>query len=131
VIDIDGDGSFLMNLQEMAMARSENIAVKALVLNNQHLGMVMQLEDRFYQRNRAHTYLGRPESPTHLYPDYVAIASGFGIKSERVLFMKDLRAAMERMLKADEPYLLEVVVPSSEHVLPFIPAGRAVADMMM
>jgi acetolactate synthase-1/2/3 large subunit len=131
VIDIDGDGSFLMNVQELAMAKVEKIAAKAIILNNQHLGMVMQWEDRFYRSNRGHTFLGIPEAPAQIYPDYMTIATGFGIKCERVLFLKDLRAALQRMLDADEPYLLELIVPHTEHVLPFIPAGKTVADMML
>ena len=59
VIDIDGDGSFMMNPQELATAAVEGLDVKIVVLNNQHLGMVVQWEDRFYKANRAHTYLGR------------------------------------------------------------------------
>lgn len=59
VVDIDGDGSFLMNCQELATAAIEQLEVKIVILNNQHLGMVVQWEDRFYKANRAHTYLGR------------------------------------------------------------------------
>ena len=58
VVDIDGDGSFLMNCQELATAKIEKLEVKSFILNNQHLGMVVQWEDRFYKANRAHTYLG-------------------------------------------------------------------------
>ena len=59
VVDIDGDGSFLMNCQELATAAIEGLETKVMILNNQHLGMVVQWEDRFYKANRAHTYLGR------------------------------------------------------------------------
>jgi acetolactate synthase-1/2/3 large subunit len=62
VVDIDGDGSFLMNVQELATAHIEKIAAKAIILNNQHLGMVVQWEDKFYEGNRGHTYLGDPEN---------------------------------------------------------------------
>lgn len=58
VVDIDGDGSFLMNCQELATAKIEKLEVKTFIMNNQHLGMVVQWEDRFYKANRAHTYLG-------------------------------------------------------------------------
>ncbi len=58
VIDIDGDGSFQMNIQELATLFCEKLPVKVLLLNNQHLGMVVQWEDRFMGSNRAHTYLG-------------------------------------------------------------------------
>ena len=89
VVDIDGDGSFLMNIQELATAYCEKLPVKVLLLNNQHLGMVVQWEDRFFKGNRAHTYLGpidHPEAigegnglgPAERYPDFVVIAKGFG-----------------------------------------------------
>jgi acetolactate synthase-1/2/3 large subunit len=130
VVDIDGDGSFLMNIQELATAHIEKIAAKALVLNNQHLGMVVQWEDRFYKGNRGNTYLGDPLNMKQIYPDFVAIARSFNVKAERVMFRKDLRAAMQRMLDADEAYVLDVIVPYTEHVLPFIPAGHTVAEMI-
>ena len=130
VVDIDGDGSFLMNVQELATAHVEKIAAKALVLNNQHLGMVMQWEDKFYKGNRGHTYLGDPENRPLVYPDFVTMASAFNVPAERVMFKSQLRAAMQRMLDAKTPYLLDVITPYSEHVLPFIPAGRTVAEMI-
>jgi len=138
VIDIDGDGSFLMNVQEMAMAHVEGISAKVLILNNQWLGMVMQWEDRFFNSNRGHTFLGNPknaykgslEDATGIYPDYVKMCEGFAIKCERVLHKKDLAAAMQRMLDADEPYVLDVMVPYTEHVLPMIPAGGTYKDVI-
>jgi acetolactate synthase-1/2/3 large subunit len=130
VIDIDGDGSFLMNIQELATAHIEKIAAKAIILNNQHLGMVVQWEDRFYQGNRGHTYLGDPDNMKEIYPDYIAVCNSFNVKCERVMYRKDLRAAIQRMLDANEPYVVDVIVPYTEHVLPFIPANRTVADMI-
>lgn len=130
VVDIDGDGSFLMNAQELATAHIEKINAKAIILNNQHLGMVMQWEDKFYGGNRGHTYLGDPQHRKEIYPDYVAMCASFNVKCERVMFKKDLRAALQRMLDADEPYVLDVIVPYTEHVLPFIPTNRTVADMI-
>ena len=130
VVDIDGDGSFLMNVQELATAHIENIAAKAIILNNQHLGMVVQWEDKFFEGNRGHTYLGDPENRRQIYPDYVAMAKSFNVPCERVMYRKDLRAAMQRMLDSKEPYVLDVIVPYTEHVLPFIPAGKTVADMI-
>jgi acetolactate synthase-1/2/3 large subunit len=130
VIDIDGDGSFLMNVQELATAHIENIAAKAIILNNQHLGMVVQWEDRFYAGNRGHTYLGDPEDMRQIYPDFVAVARSFNVKAERVMFKRDLRAALERMLATPEPFVLDIITPYTEHVLPFIPAGKSVAEMI-
>lgn len=131
VIDIDGDGSFLMNVQELATAHIEKIAAKAIILNNQHLGMVMQWEDRFYKGNRGHTYLGDPAKRANIYPDWVTICKGFNVTCERVMYKKDLRPAIQRLLAAKEAYVLDVIVPYTEHVLPFIPAGRTVAEMIV
>ena len=107
VIDIDGDGSFLMNIQELATCFCEKLPVKVLLLNNQHLGMVVQWEDRFMQGNRAHTYLGpidHPEAtgqgdgarPEERYPDFVAIAKGFGCGAAYVAEKADLVPALGR-----------------------------------
>ncbi|MFM7250544.1 MAG: biosynthetic-type acetolactate synthase large subunit [Planctomycetaceae bacterium] len=141
VIDIDGDGSILMNIQELATCVCENIPVKVLLLNNQHLGMVVQWEDRFLKGNRAHTYLGpvdHPEargagdgiSPGNRYPDFVAIARGFGWTSETISAKRDLEPALRRLIDAPGPALLDVQVPYQEHVLPMIPSGMTVRDLI-
>ena len=141
VIDIDGDGSILMNIQEFATCHCENIGVKVLLLNNQHLGMVVQWEDRFFKGNRAHTYLGpvgNPEasgqgngiSPEARYPDFVGIAKGFGWQAETVVKKGDLEAALQRLIDAPGPALLDVQVPYQEHVLPMIPSGGTVRDLI-
>lgn len=130
VIDIDGDGSFLMNVQELALAHIEKIAAKALILNNQWLGMVVQWEDRFYNSNRGHTFLGDPSDLNRIYPDYVKMCEGFGVPCERVIHKKDLRAAMQRMLDSKEAYVLDVMVPYTEHVLPMIPSGQTYKDVI-
>jgi acetolactate synthase-1/2/3 large subunit len=129
VIDIDGDGSFLMNIQELACAYCEKLPVKVLLLNNQHLGMVVQWEDRFYQSNRAHTYLGAGpgEGP---YPDFVTLARGFRCGARQVSRKEDLDAALEEMLDSPVPYVLDVLVPYQEHVLPMIPSGMTVRDII-
>jgi acetolactate synthase-1/2/3 large subunit len=129
VIDIDGDGSFLMNVQELACAFVEKLPVKVLLLNNQHLGMVVQWEDRFYDSNRAHTYLGAgpDEEP---YPDFVALARGFRCRARRISKKADLNDALEEMLDSPGPYVLDVMVPYQEHVLPMIPSGMTVKDII-
>jgi len=136
VIDIDGDGSFLMNIQELACMKIEKINAKVLLLNNQHLGMVVQWEDRFYAGVRGHTILGdaknigSPDNPSGLYPDFVKIAQGFGIKARQVMRREDLREAIREMLAHDGPYLLDVIVPYTEHVLPFIPQKKSAMEIL-
>jgi acetolactate synthase-1/2/3 large subunit len=137
VIDIDGDGSFAMNIQELATAHIEKIAAKAMILNNQHLGMVVQWEDRFYGSVRGNTILGdesnvgSPDNPDALYPDFVKIAEGFGVRGRRVIRKSELREAIQEMLDCDGPFVLDVIVPYTEHVLPMIPAGKTVKDMLL
>ncbi|HEY7311263.1 MAG TPA: biosynthetic-type acetolactate synthase large subunit [Gemmataceae bacterium] len=129
VIDIDGDGSFLMNIQELACAFTEKLPVKVLLLNNQHLGMVVQWEDRFHAGNRGHTYLGagHGEEP---YPDFVTLAKGFRCGATQISKKEDFDDALKEMLDSDGPYVLEVMVPYQEHVLPMIPSGRTVRDII-
>jgi acetolactate synthase-1/2/3 large subunit len=129
VVDIDGDGSFAMNIQELATLHTEKVPVKAMVLNNQHLGMVVQWEDRFYESNRGHTFIGDPGGKG-IYPDFVKIAEGFWVPAERVEHKKDFPAALDRMLNATGPYVLDVIVPYQEHVLPMIPSGKTFADII-
>jgi acetolactate synthase I/II/III large subunit len=129
VIDIDGDGSFLMNIQELACAHVEKIPVKVLLLNNQHLGMVVQWEDRFHGGNRGNTYLGAGMD-LDPYPDFDTIAKGFGVKSRSVVAKADLDAALEEMIRSDGPFLLNVHVPHQEHVLPMIPSGSSVKEII-
>lgn len=141
VVAIEGDGSLQMNIQEMATCVAENIPVKVMLINNQHLGMVMQWEDRFFKKNRANTYLGRISDPEnfgdgdgyHLanrYPDFPAIARGYGWKAVSVEKRADYPEALRRMLESEGPFLLDLRVPYCEHVLPMIPPGGSVETMI-
>ena len=142
VVDIDGDGSFLMNIQELATVYCENLPVKVIVLNNQHLGMVVQWEDRFHAGNRAHTYLGPIDHPE---------AIGQGERRPARVDLSRLRRdrprlrrrgppdpparprsidALTEMIAHPGPYVLDVLVPYQEHVLPMIPAGMTVRDII-
>jgi acetolactate synthase-1/2/3 large subunit len=141
VVDVDGDGSLLMNIQEMATCFCEKLPVKVMLLNNMHLGMVVQWEDRFHAANRAHTYLGpidHPEAvglgngitPEERYPDFVALAKGFQWDARHVAEKTELTEAIQEMIDSPGPYLLDVQVPYQEHVLPMIPSGMTVRDLI-
>ena len=141
VVDVDGDGSILMNIQEMATCFCEKLAVKVMLLNNMHLGMVVQWEDRFHSANRAHTYLGpidHPEAigmgngitPEKRYPDFVTIARGFHWGARHVCRKAELTEALQEMIDSPGPYLLDVQVPYQEHVMPMIPSGMTVRDLI-
>ena len=137
VVDIDGDGSFMMNVQELATAVMEKIPVKVMIINNQHLGMVVQWEDILYKGVRGQTVLGHPDNiggpdnEAALYPDWPQICKGFGITCRRVVNKDDLRQAIRDMLDDPGPYVLDVVVPYTEHVMPFIPAGASAKDILI
>lgn len=139
IVNIDGDGSFLMNVQELGTIRVEHMPIKCIVLDNQHLGMVVQWEDLKYDSHRANTFLADPRDgydPTHhtpgiLYPDFPTLCAGFGIKCERVVEPADLPAAIERMLASEEAYVLDVMVPHDVHVLPMIPGGMGYRDVVL
>lgn len=142
VIDIDGDGSLQMNIQEMATCHTEKIPVKVMLINNQHLGNVMQWEDRFYGSNRANTYLGSiddPEtfgkgdgiSPKVRYPDYTMIARGYGWDVLSISKKEDLAGAIQQMIESPNPFLLDLATPYKEHVLPMTPPGGSIDNVIL
>ena len=139
VVNIDGDGSFLMNVQELGTIHIEKMPIKCIILDNQHLGMVVQWEDLKYDSNRAQTFLADPADEydrTHrnqdiLYPNFPVLCAGFGIKCERVVDPADLAPAIKRMLESKEAYVLDVMVPYDVHVLPMIPGGMGYRDVLL
>ncbi|HAY99647.1 MAG TPA: biosynthetic-type acetolactate synthase large subunit [Opitutae bacterium] len=137
VVNIDGDGCFMMNIQELATAKIEKINAKTIILNNQHLGMVVQWEDLLYESVRGQTILcdkdniGGPDNLDAIYPDFVKISEGFGVAGRRVVKREDLRPAIEEMIAHDGPYVLEVIVPYTEHVLPMIKQGLSAKEILI
>ncbi|XP_060186198.1 acetolactate synthase 2, chloroplastic-like [Lycium barbarum] len=130
VVDVDGDGSFMMNVQELATNKVENLPVKMLILNNQHSGMVVQWEDQFHKANRAHNYLRNPSNEAEIFPDMLKFAEACDIPAARVTKKNDVRGAIQKMLDTPGPYLLDVIVPHQENVLPMIPSGGAFKDII-
>lgn len=130
VVCIDGDGSFQMNIQELGTLCSEGIDVKIIIMNNQHLGMVAQWEDRFYAGRRGNTILkhGVVERP---YPDFVTIAKGYFIPGREVYKKSELEDAISEMLASKGPYLLDIHVEYYDHVLPMIPPGKSYKDILV
>lgn len=129
VINIDGDGSFQMNIQELGTIHNEDIGVKMVILNNQHLGMVAQWEDRFYGSRRGNTDL-RNSRANRPYPDFVGIAKGYLIPGREVYNRSELEDAVKEMLETDGPFLLDIHTGYQEHVLPMIPPGKSYKDIL-
>jgi len=127
VICISGDGSFQMNIQELGTVHTYEVDVKIVIMNNQHLGMVAQWEDRFYGSKRGNTVLAdkRVNRP---YPDFVTIAKGYFIPGREVYKKSELEGALKEMLKTPGPFLLDVHIEYYEHVLPMIPPGKSYKD---
>lgn len=127
VIDIDGDGSFLMNIQELQTVKAENIPVKVVILNNKYLGMVAQWEDRFYESVRGHTYLGEA--------NFAEIADAFGVAGACISKPSEVIPAIKEMLASKGPYVLDVKYPYDDkahgHVIPMIPGGRTYLDSIL
>lgn len=121
VIDIDGDASFSMTGMELMTARQFNIGVKVLILNNDFQGMVKQWQDLFYSKRYSATQMQNP--------DFVKFAESMNCKGIRVTDPKDLPAAMAEFLETTDPVILDVVVEKNEHVLPMVPAGKALHEM--
>ena len=123
VIAVIGDGGYQMTIQELGTIFQNKLAVKIVVLNNDFLGMVRQWQQMFFEKRYASTEM--------VNPDFVAIAEGYYIKSERVSERKNLHAAINRMLSNDEPYFLEICVEKEDNVFPMIPTGASVSDIRL
>lgn len=127
VVNIDGDGSFLMNIQELHTLRQAQIPVKNLILNNQYLGMVAQWEDRFYESMRGHTFLGES--------NFADIAKAFGVAGATITKPSEVEPALKEMLSYQGPYVLDVKYPYDDqgrgHVIPMIPGGQTYLDTIL
>ena len=123
VVDIDGDGSILMNIQELATISTYEFPIKIVVINNGHLGMIRQMQDLFYDARFTTSDLGDRV-------DLVAVARGFGIPAERVAVDKDPAEAIARMSGAEGPYMVEAMVDPDNYVYPIIPPGASNVEMI-
>ena len=123
VILVTGDGSLMMNIQELGSIKRGNLPVKILLLDNQRLGMVRQWQDLFWNKRRNETILDDN-------PDFVMLANAFGIPAERIESADDVDAAINRLLNSNTAYLLQVCIPPDECVWPLVPPGACNADMV-
>ena len=120
---ITGDGSFGMNLNELATASYYNLPVTVILLNNGVLGMVRQWQTLFYGKRYSHTVLDRKT-------DFVKLADAFGMHGERVADKEGFRQALERSLSQNAPSLIEVAIDQDEFVLPMVPPGGSMSDLI-
>jgi len=122
VIDIAGDGSIQMNIQELATAVQYNIPVIVAILNNNYLGMVRQWQEIFYDRRYSYTDITGP--------DFVKLAEAYGAMGIRVTDAKDVKPAMKQAIAANRPVVIDFVVEREENVFPMVPPGGAIHKML-
>lgn len=123
VIAVIGDGGFQMTIQELGTIMQSNIGVKIIILNNNFLGMVRQWQQLFFDRRYSFTELKNP--------DFVKVASGYGINGKKVTERKKLRESIAEMLVSEEAFLLEVVVENEENVFPMVTTGASVSEIIL
>ena len=123
VLLVDGDGSFQMSLQELAVCVQYQLPVKAFIINNRYLGMVRQWQELFYGRNYAETDIS-------VQPDFVKLAEAYGATGLRVEAPGDMEAVIQKAIRTPGPVLVDVMVEREENCFPMIPAGAAIDDIL-
>ncbi len=124
VIDIAGDGSIQMNIQELATAVQYNLPVKIAILNNGYLGMVRQWQELFYQKRYSHTCMD-------VAPDFVKLADAYGILGLRATKPDEVVPVIEEALSSPKPVIMDFVVEKEEGVYPMVPAGKPINQMLL
>ncbi|MDR1941972.1 MAG: biosynthetic-type acetolactate synthase large subunit [Endomicrobium sp.] len=142
VITIAGDGSFQMNMQEMAVSVLNAVAVKTVILNNQYLGNVRQWQEMFYGKRYSHTCLARRKEcpplcntpdrdkcPVYL-PDFVKWAQSYGVLGIRVTKKSEVEPAIKQMLESKQPVVVDIWVEIEENIFPMVPAGASLDEII-
>ena len=123
VIDIAGDGSIQMNIQELITVVENNLPVKVAILNNTFLGMVRQWQQLFYERRYSSTPMGAP--------DFVKLAEAYGAVGLRATKPEEVEPVIKEALKTPKPVIMDFRVEPEECVMPMVPAGKAMHEMLL
>ena len=123
VICISGDGSFMMNVQELGTVKRKQLPLKIVLLDNQRLGMVRQWQQLFFQERYSETTLTDN-------PDFLMLARAFGIPGQHITRKDQVEAALDTMLNSEGPYLLHVSIDELENVWPLVPPGASNSEML-
>lgn len=123
VICVTGDGSFMMNIQELGTVKRKQLPLKIVLLDNQRLGMVRQWQQLFFSERYSETNLSDN-------PDFLTLASAFGIAGQRITRKDQVEAALETMFNNEGPYLLHVSIDEAENVWPLVPPGASNSQML-
>ncbi|RJX66665.1 acetolactate synthase 2 catalytic subunit [Vibrio sinensis] len=120
---ITGDGSFMMNVQELGTLKRRQIPVKIVLLNNQRLGMVRQWQSLFFDGRHSETILDDN-------PDFITLAKAFDIPGKTITKKEEVEPALKEMLESKTAYLLHVLIDEEENVWPLVPPGASNSDML-
>lgn len=123
VICVSGDGSFMMNVQELGTIKRKQLPVKIVLLDNQRLGMVRQWQQLFFEERYSETNLSDN-------PDFLTLASAFNIPGQRITRKDQVDAALDALLHSEGPYMLHVAIDEHENVWPLVPPGASNENMM-
>ncbi len=124
VVNVAGDGSIQMNIQELATAIENKLPVKILILNNSKLGMVRQWQELFYNKNYSFTDM-------EAQPDFVKLAEAYGAEGYRITEASQLETTLKKALSSPHTAIIDVVVEREENVYPIVPAGAALDEMLL
>lgn len=124
VITVSGDGSIMMNIQELATIRRNNLPVKIVILDNQRLGMVRQWQQLFFEGRYSETNLSDN-------PDFVELAAVFGIPGQTITHASEVDDAIDALVNSSGPYIVHACIDDKENVWPLVPPGAANDEMMM
>lgn len=124
VIDVAGDGSIQMNIQELMTAVANKLPIKILILNNSFLGMVRQWQEFFYEKNYSFTLMVDQ-------PDFVKLAEAYGAEGYRITTEEELKTILPKALTSPHTAIIDVTVQSEENVYPMVPAGASLEDMLL
>ena len=142
VFALVGDGSFQMNIQELATSAKNKIPVKIIIFNNQYLGMVRQWQELFYDKRYSATCLRRQaDCPPHcsapdencpeIIPDFIQVAKGYGIQGETITERKNIKPALKRAYESENSYILNFMIEEEENVFPMVSAGGSLEEMIL
>lgn len=124
VIDIAGDGSIQMNIQEMMTAVENRLPVKVVILNNFYLGMVRQWQELFYNKTYSHTNMQGQ-------PDFVKLAEAYGAEGYRISKPDELEATLTLALQSPNTAIIDVIIKREENVMPMMPAGGTIEQILL
>ncbi len=124
VVDIAGDGSIQMNIQEMATAVQYSLPVKIVILNNGYLGMVRQWQELFYEKRYASTLMEHA-------PDFVKLAGAYGAVGLRATKPDEIESVLAQGLSSSKTVIMDFVVEKEESVYPMVPAGAPITEMLL